>query len=174
MMKPQPYCDMDGVLVDFLKGASEFWGFDTLAENARFNEIWPLLSERTRLEQDWPDFWYELHPMSHTNQLWSLLLPYNPSVLTAIPDDGWVTCKQQKLAWCECFLLNFDPTRFHGVYRPEKVQFAKQADGTPNLLIDDFKMNIREWEAAGGIAVHYTDGPEGISKVKEALAEIYK
>lgn len=176
-MKTHPYIDMDGVLVNFLKGASKFWGFDTLKENPRFNQIWSQLSERQKLEREWPSFWKDLEALPHALQLWEIVSPFNPHILTAVPDDGWPSCKYDKLYWCHKRLPNFgllQATRYHGVYRHEKVQFAKNPDGTPNLLIDDFKRNIAEWEEAGGIGVKYTDGPEGLSKVKEALAEIYK
>jgi hypothetical protein len=48
--------------------------------------------------------------------------------------------------------------KFHAVDRPQKRQYAKQADGTPNLLIDDFDKNIAEWESAGGIGLLYAGG----------------
>lgn len=176
MMKP--YIDMDGVLVDFLAGASMFWGFDTLKENPRFNEIWPQLFERERLKKEWPTFWMDLPRLPHALLLWDIVLPYHPAILTAVPDDGWPSCRHEKYQWCQLNLPRFglspQQNYYHGVYRHEKVQFAKNADGTPNLLIDDFKRNIAEWEEAGGIGVKYTDGPDGLSKVKEALAEIYK
>jgi hypothetical protein len=54
----------------------------------------------------------------------------------------------------------------------QKEKFARQADGTPNILIDDYPTNIRLWEANGGIGILYTDGEcdQALRKLRRALA----
>ena len=61
---------------------------------------------------------------------------------------------------------------FHAVDRSQKRQYAKQADGTPNLLIDDFDKNIAEWKSAGGIGLLYT-GQSSLRNIAAALVNIY-
>ena len=40
----------------------------------------------------------------------------------------------------------------------DKSTYATQADGTKNILIDDFGVNIRKWKSAGGIGIQHKDG----------------
>ena len=49
--------------------------------------------------------------------------------------------------------------------RSEKQQYA-MTNGKPNVLIDDYIKNIREWEAKGGIGIHHTDVGKTISELK--------
>ena len=39
--------------------------------------------------------------------------------------------------------------------RSQKQQFAK-TNGKPNVLVDDYIKNIKEWESKGGVCVHHT------------------
>ena len=39
-------------------------------------------------------------------------------------------------------------------------------NGKPNILIDDYIKNIREWQAAGGTGIHHTDVRKTISELK--------
>lgn len=53
----------------------------------------------------------------------------------------------------------------------EKHKYARQADGTPNILIDDWDTNIKLWEANGGIGILYKDREYGraLKKLHYAL-----
>ena len=55
--------------------------------------------------------------------------------------------------------------------RESKRYFAKDHDGShfgrPNVLIDDFPQNIKEWDAAGGIGILHTSAAESIKRLKE-------
>ena len=39
----------------------------------------------------------------------------------------------------------------------DKAKYATTEDGTPNILIDDYGVNIQKWEAAGGIGFKHKD-----------------
>ena len=41
------------------------------------------------------------------------------------------------------------------IFDHEKYKYARQPDGTPNILIDDYGVNITKWKAAGGIPIKY-------------------
>ena len=58
--------------------------------------------------------------------------------------------------------------------RSQKQHFAKQSDGTPNILIDDFQKNINEWQHAGGIGILYVDGSAGVAHVQQVLQRLTK
>ena len=51
--------------------------------------------------------------------------------------------------------------------RSQKQAFAKNRDGEPNVLIDDYMKNIKEWEAKGGIGIHHTNVGKTIAELKK-------
>ena len=61
---------------------------------------------------------------------------------------------------------NFKRGNIHLVSRAQKQAFAKNAEGKPNVLIDDYIKNIKEWEAKGGIGIHHTDTSKSLSELK--------
>jgi hypothetical protein len=52
------------------------------------------------------------------------------------------------------------------VIRRDKQKFAK-TNGVPNILIDDWGMNIDEWKAAGGIGIKHKSAAETIAALKK-------
>ena len=50
--------------------------------------------------------------------------------------------------------------------RSQKQKYA-MSDGKPNVLIDDYIKNIKEWEAKGGIGVHHIDVASTMNKLKK-------
>ena len=50
--------------------------------------------------------------------------------------------------------------------RAEKQKYAKK-NGVPNILIDDWKKNIVEWEAAGGIGILHKSASATIAQLKK-------
>ena len=56
-------------------------------------------------------------------------------------------------------------SKYSLVLRSQKKSYAT-TDEKPNVLIDDYDKNIREWEAAGGIGIHHTDVGKTISELK--------
>jgi hypothetical protein len=55
--------------------------------------------------------------------------------------------------------------RINLVKREDKQKFAT-TDGKPNILIDDYKKNIVEWESKGGIGVHHIEVGKTIAELK--------
>jgi hypothetical protein len=54
------------------------------------------------------------------------------------------------------------------VFRQNKKNFAMDGrDKRPNVLIDDHKGNIRDWESAGGIGIVHTDAASTINDLKK-------
>ena len=60
----------------------------------------------------------------------------------------------------------FKRANIHLVSREQKQAFAKNAEGEPNVLIDDYIKNIKEWEAKGGIGIHHTAVPKTLNELK--------
>jgi len=60
---------------------------------------------------------------------------------------------------------NIKPRNINLVKRADKQKYAT-TDGKPNVLIDDYKKNIVEWEAKGGIGVHHTEVGKTLAELK--------
>ena len=179
-MASRLYVDMDGVLVDFVKGAEEYFKITFALNNrrgitpAQFVTLWEGPKGWRQLKKDWPTFWMDLDPEPSSSQLLKLVRPHHPAVLTAIP-KGWPSSATGKRIWCRRHIPNWGRhpnEEFLAVDRSQKRQYAKQADGTPNLLIDDFDKNIAEWKSAGGIGLLYT-GRASLYYISKALVNMY-
>ena len=146
------YCDLDGVLVDFMGGAEKVLGrpFKKYGEHA-------TATPDERLQGDIigqnSSFWYELEPMKDCYELWNYIERYTPHVLTATPawDDPYVI--EGKKYWVQEY-LNLPLERLHIVERNEKKNFAITETFRGkyrNILIDDYEGTILEFQKAGGI-----------------------
>ena len=56
------------------------------------------------------------------------------------------------------------------VFEHEKQKYAT-SNGLPNILIDDYGVNIRNWQAAGGIAIKYQADEDSLKKVFDGLRD---
>ena len=153
---PQIYCDMDGVVADFVKFTSNYLG-------TKFkDELW----------QDLPvDLFLQLPKMPDADVLWGYIKQFQPFMLTAVPRDsrGPIAKRawKDKTRW---MMKNFKlpSSRMKIVLRKNKKNFAMDGrDKRPNILIDDHAGNIREWESAGGIGIVHTDAASTINDLKK-------
>ena len=71
------------------------------------------------------------------------------------PLPGDKNSEPHKRLWVEKHLGFFPPEEV--IIEHDKAKYATQADGTPNILIDDYGVNISKWEAAGGIGFKHKD-----------------
>jgi hypothetical protein len=160
---PQIYCDMDMVLVDFLRGANDQLksegypiSFD-LAPKSDKDLKWELIMRKK-------DFWATLPPMNDAMKLWKFIKPHQPYILST-PSSRMAESKPGKRKWVRKHL---GPVKeINLVPRWEKQKYAVDKDGNPNILIDDYIKNIREWRAKGGIGVHHTSALNTIKQLKQ-------
>lgn len=174
-MIPYVYVDLDGVLVDFDHGVNQFFGL-TSAQSDELNRVLASKHGWPKLQREWPTFWIDIPPMPNALALWRLVKPHRPSILTACP-PSWPSAATGKHVWVKRHLPKFamhPHEKFHAVLRPQKRTFARQPDGTPNILIDDYDVNITEWTASGGIGLHYTDGRAGLTRVAALLNTTFR
>tara|TARA_B100001564_G_scaffold267850_1_gene229455 strand:- start:703 stop:1215 length:513 start_codon:yes stop_codon:yes gene_type:complete len=153
---PQIYCDMDGVVADFVKFTSNYLG-------TKFkDELW----------QDLPvDLFLQLPKMPDADVLWGYIKQFQPFMLTAVPREsrGPIAKRawKDKTRW---MMKNFKlpSSRMKIVLRKNKKNFAMDGrDKRPNILIDDHIGNIKEWESAGGIGILHTDAASTINDLKK-------
>ena len=150
---PSIYCDMDMVIVDLLGGYKQLSGkqFDKAEKETRWEEI--------RAKKD---FWHTLPWMPGAQRMWKLINKYNANILSAYSSND-SNSRPGKKAWLS---KNAKPTgKIHLVKRADKVNYATTGNN-PNILIDDYIKNIKEWEIAGGIGIHHTSPSNTISQLK--------
>ena len=157
---PKIYCDLDQVLVNFIKGAEDAIGgtfpaqgtFATTDKDERWNKI-----NQTK------GFWANLDWMPNAKRLYKFIERYDPFVLSAYSSRD-PSSRNGKMKWLSKN-TKFKGSHIHLVKRAQKKAYAK-TNGEPNILIDDYIKNINEWEAKGGIGVHHTDVGKTINKLK--------
>ena len=141
---PEIYCDLDEVLVDFMRGADAAVGgsFVKMNRDERWNRV-----NQTK------GFWANLGWKPNAKRLHDFIIRYNPHVLSAYPDRD-PNSKNGKMKWLKKN-TGFKRGNIHLVLRSQKKDYAT-TNGQPNILIDDYDKNIREWENKGGIGIHHT------------------
>ena len=154
---PTIYCDMDGVIADFVTYTSKRLGKPFKDEN------WLDLPE---------DMFYQLSPMPDAFVLWKFIGKYNPNILTAVPrkseSRGAVSerAADDKKKWVKKH-FNVPENRVYAVLRKFKEKFAKDGrDGRPNLLIDDHIKNVKAFQRAGGLGVLHLNAHNTIKELK--------
>jgi len=153
------FCDMDGVLVDFMGGAKKVLGY-----NFDDPDLEKVQSKDKIAKTE--GFWENLDARRDGMRLWSFINKYEPRILTAYPswdEDG----KHGKKIWVKKH-LRLPEGRFFAVRRQDKQDYAKdEVTGLPKILIDDYAKNITEFEKAGGIGIRYVDSTQTISELKK-------
>ena len=142
------YVDMDGVLADFFGDWKKLVGKDW----RNIKDIKPALQKI----RDTEDFWLNLPVTSNAKNLLSLIKDIKGSyniLSSPLPDDP--NSEPHKRQWIEKHLSFFPPKNV--IITFDKAKYASQPDGTPNILIDDYGINIGKWEAAGGMGFKHKD-----------------
>ncbi len=155
----QIYCDMDGVLVDFIDGIMRELN---LTREPYQDEIDTFLSTMYGSSKE---FWSSLEWMPEGKQIWNVLKDLNTEILSACPND----CKMQpsvergKRIWCKKNLKK--TTGINITTRRGKMRFV----GDKTILIDDYIKNVNEWKAKGGIGIHHRSARATLSELKKIL-----
>ncbi len=151
---PTIYCDLDQVLVNFMKGADEALGGNFATSSKE---------ERWKIINNTKGFWAGLEWMPGAKRLYQFIAKYDPHVLSAYTGRD-PSSKNGKMKWL-AKNAKFTRANIHLVLRNQKKEYAKSGE-TSNVLIDDYKKNTTEWEAAGGIAIHHTNVGKTLSELK--------
>jgi len=151
---PIIYCDMDEVLCAFMKGAERAIGSDFVSSDKE--KRWSIISNTK-------NFWANLDWMPGAKRLYDFIIRYESRILSAYSNrDG--NSKIGKMKWLKKN-TKFKNADINLVMRSQKQVYA-MTEGKPNVLIDDYIKNIKEWEAKGGIGIHHTDVGKTIGELK--------
>ena len=175
------YCDMDGVLVDFIGGTVEY-----INKKLKSGEAEELKTKIGRdyvmpedIEKSSPNtnkdvkkymynelkhnagFWENLSWHPGGKELWSFMSKLNPNILTAGMGYGSEIGKQ---AWID---KNLQPPPVDVLMSQEKYRRASPT----RILIDDTVKHVLKWESANGISILHTDASSTIAKLKSLGVE---
>ena len=164
------YCDMDGVLCDFDLGYRELTGVSTAEANTKGKTyFWELF--RKGAGKNEKSFWSNLPWQPGGQELWKVISPYTPNILSSpaidfsLPPDQQLSPEynqaiQGKKEWISKNLTSVGKEIF--VPAVQKATFA-----APNhILIDDLEKNITAWEANGGIGILHKNLPDTLKKLE--------
>ncbi len=169
MKKSEVYLDMDGVLADFFTEYAKLAG----VKSGNYRDIPPAKTDPTLNKMVGTDFFARLPKFPSADQLVSMVVKlYGHYHICSSPLRGdHENSEKQKKVWIKQHL---NPQPVDIVITPNKAKFAKQADGTPNILIDDRGSNISAWENAGGIGIKYQADEDSLQVIVDGLARARK
>lgn len=148
------YVDMDGVLVDFN-------GFIKRQFGKNFIELdndW-VLFELAKYK----DLYANLDAMIDAYDLWNAIKHLNPKILTAVPSKiEMQRAPADKIEWIKKHFGKDIEVKF-GPYSINKQDWCKFGD----VLIDDSRLNIRQWESRGGHGILHSSANNTIIRLKK-------
>ena len=153
------YCDMDGVLTDFVTRFDHFSGMHPQEYEKKFGieQFWHLIDTKIGVR-----FWVGMPWMPQGKKLWDFIKPYQPDLLTSPSRHD--TSRLGKNLWVR---NNLNPKpKVIFAYSADKQRYANEN----SILIDDKKSNINEWASKGGIAIRCKNGD--VDSVIQKLQEL--
>jgi len=157
------FCDLDGVLADFVKGVKEVLKLnhdeDKYEIDPAYRKImWKAVGEYS---QSGGKLWGELDMMPDAMLLWNYISKYpDTEILTATGDPKYGAA-EQKRGWVAKYLGN---------NKTNIVRMAKlkaQYAAPDHVLIDDKEKALNPWIESGGIGILHTSATDTINKLKK-------
>ena len=162
------YLDMDDVVADWIGYAEKFLEHKFVVGEMIPDHLWKKLKSHERLYSELP-----LKEGAHELVAW--VTRYcndnncNLRFLSAIPhnnDTPWAV--YDKVVWAQHYFPHVPV--FLGPYSHDKW---KRCESPEDILIDDRRSNIEEWQRAGGRGHIYTNWPECKKWLEETLNTNY-
>jgi len=170
MKNIEVFCDMDGVIVDFIKGAN------FLTEKSKFGNDWIELIKKNQdiawkiINEKKDKFWENLEWLHGGKKLWKYIKFYKPIILSAYPytlEDPEVKINAifGKKMWIRKELGELTERKSIICSRKDKSIFS----GRNKILIDDDIKNVTEWNKRGGVGILYESYEKAIPIIKEII-----
>lgn len=165
--KPILYVDMDGVLANLYGYAAD------LHDVEHYNDMTPAQWEKFFKDSDAYHLFRDISPFSNANQLLQSVKDQagGYTILSSplnFDREGSIKGKREWLK--KHITVPADKI----IFDHEKYNYAVQPDGTPNILIDDYGVNIRAWDEAGGIALKYQADEDSLDTLLQRLQKALK
>jgi 5'(3')-deoxyribonucleotidase len=160
--EPIVYVDMDGVLADLYNYAAELYDVE------HYNHMTPEQWESFFKDSDAYHLFRDIEPFPTANQLLQIVKKFagGYTILSSPLSFDKAGSIRGKREWLS---KNITVSPDEVIFEHDKYKYAVQPDGTPNILIDDYGVNIRKWRDAGGIAIKYQADEDSLDKVVSGL-----
>jgi len=163
--RPRVFVDMDGVLADFNGAIARHHQVDHWRDIHRQDLVIDQIAQK-------PGFFLALAVLPNAHRLIAGVMKLAGSyhILSSPLQSNVEQSAAEKAQWLHRHFASTEPQGV--VFEHEKYRYARQSDGTPNILIDDWKTNIRLWQARGGIGIRYRDADcdQALHQLRKALA----
>lgn len=182
---PHVFCDMDGVVADFVAGFSSLYkvsGEHEITAALASNDAWLKVGKKH------PHIFAILPKMEDADVLVDGLLALHKqgkiqlAFLTAIP-DSWHSDRtmremgtRDKQSWVKRNLPQANNIQVYVCTRKQKADYAKQSFAETRIrpiLIDDFGKNIFEWNHVHGVGILHTAATESLKALTSHLRGAY-
>ena len=162
--KPIVYVDMDGVLADFFASWAKMAGI----KSGKYRDIPPADVDPTLNKMIGTDFFARLPKFPTADKLIQLVVNRfgSYSICSSPLRNDHDNSKKHKIDWIG---RNLKIKPAETLIVANKDRFAKQSDGTPNILIDDRGKNIEGWNNAGGYGIKYQADEDSLEVVAKGL-----
>lgn len=163
--RPEIYLDMDGVLADFFGPIAKHHGVKNWRDARKARRQADSKIDKIASK---PGYFTHLKALPNAGRLIGgvLKLADHYNILSSPLLSNVEQSSREKSEWLQKHLRKHPPRAV--LFDHEKFKFAKQADGTPNILVDDYETNIQLWEANGGIGILYKD-----SEIERVLKQLH-
>jgi len=162
--RPIVYVDMDGVLADLFNHVAELQGID------HYNRMTPGELTVFFKETDAENLFKALPMFPTANRLLQMVkdMAGGYKILSSPLNFDRAGSIKGKREWLDKHITVISDGV---IFEHEKQKYAKQSDGTPNILIDDHGANISKWRAAGGIGIKYQADEDGLDYLQAELTK---
>jgi hypothetical protein len=149
----QLFLDCDGVLADFVGGATKVLGMHPNEFEKKYGEakMWNII-------EDHHDFFGNLEPLSDSYELFDAVKHLAPIILTGRPRGEWAV--EQKLLFRDKY---YPGTPMIVCRSQDKIKYAEPGD----VIVDDWHKYKHLWVNGGGIWVMHTSAKDSIRQLKE-------
>jgi len=162
--RPTVYVDLDGVLADFNGAIAQHHKVSHWREIHRQDLVIDQIAQK-------PGFFRNLEVLPNARRLIAgvMRLAGSYDILSSPLQSQVEQSSAEKAQWLHKHFAS--PAPHSVVFEHNKYLYARQPDGTPNILIDDWKTNIKLWQAHGGIGIRYRDADcdQVLAELRQAL-----
>lgn len=155
------FCDSDGVLMHYNQQVFNMFGKwpSELADD----DMWEMIKDRA------DEFWSTMPLKYGALELWQMIQPYNPIILTGCPKGHYEQAAAHKVMKAKEHFGD-DVQIITCLSRNKPLHMEAPGD----ILIDDFSRNTRRWIKAGGRAVQYRTFEQAVADFKALIEAPYE
>lgn len=158
------YLDMDGVLANFFEEYAKLAG----VTSGSYRDVPPAKVDPTLNKMVGTDFFNKLPKFPVADKIVDIAIQASGSygIISSPLRNDFANSEKWKREWIK---RELSPQPSEIFITPRKEKHAVNADGVPNVLIDDRGANITAWEQAGGIGIKFQADEDSLKVILDGL-----